>query len=60
MSRPGERNKVFEARLEALLEAVEQMERDFALPSGGSLLPSGCAPVVDAAKKLREAAEARP
>lgn len=38
-----------------LLDAVEQMERDFALKTGGTLLPSACVPAVEAAKKLRAA-----
>lgn len=57
--RPGERNKLFEMRLALLLEAVAQMEKNFELKNGGSLMPSACEPVVVAARKLEEAMKGR-
>jgi hypothetical protein len=57
--RPGERNKLFEMRLALLLETVTQMEEDFRLSNGRTLMPSACEPVIAAARKLEEAMKGR-
>jgi hypothetical protein len=51
----SEKEKLIDMRIGLLLEAVERMREDFLLPSGRSLLPQACDPVLEAAHKLREA-----